>query len=59
MGDSENEAQQPTPGPEQSDESGQQEPTPPDDGTAESDDTGEVGKTDDEGGIEPENTWHG
>jgi hypothetical protein len=55
MGDPENEAQQPTPDPEQPDDGGQQEPTPPDDGTAEPDST----KTDDEGGIGPENTWHG
>lgn len=59
MGDPENEAQQPTPDPEQSGESGQREPPPPDDGTAEPDKTDEGDKTEDEGGIEPENTWHG
>lgn len=59
MGDPENGTQQPTPDSEQPAEGGQQEPTPPDDGTAEPDTTGDGGKTDDEGGIEPDNTWHG
>jgi hypothetical protein len=59
MGDPEDEAQQPAPDPEQSDEGGQQQPAPPDDGTAEPDNTWEGDKSGDKGGIEPENTWEG